>query len=89
MILRTKFHDGYEVNRDIGKEYHLIGKEVSPAKFEESAKIVFKDNGSGLLDDTYAFIVYKNGKHIDPLYKDFNYYILTEGGRLFANLTFK
>jgi hypothetical protein len=87
MILRTKFTDGYEVNQDLGSEYHLVRKETCPSKFSESAEIVFGKNINDFISGTIAFVVYGDGKHVVPIYGNQDNYILNNDGKLFQALT--
>lgn len=89
MILRTRFTNGEQVNTDLGKEYVLTQKEVSPDQYEAAEKTCFGKSVEEFKGMAHGFITYDNGKEIIPLYKGFDYYVLAESGVLFADLTFK
>lgn len=85
-ILRKINGQGIESNLCIGKDYVLIrqedGKEFNDTMSQEE---YFKS----LREDIYAFISCDSGKHILPLYKSQQNYIMLSDGKTFSNLTFK
>jgi hypothetical protein len=89
MVLQTKFKDGYEVNTDLGDEYHFIGKFITPDKFMECCKECFGDNIKDYLDQCYAFIVNRKGANTIPLYSSHENCVLNDAGGLFKNLTYR
>lgn len=82
MILLTRLEDGATTFHDLGNEIHVIESEISPARFEEHAKIYFKKSLDHFLPDTRGFIVYENGSQTEPLYKDFYYQLLANTGEV-------
>lgn len=88
MVLRTKFTDGYEVNTDLGPEYHWIDKETCKDKFDETAVLHFGKEDKHFTPDTYGFIVFDKGREVMPLYKEHENLILNDSGGLFRNLCF-
>lgn len=89
MVLRTVFSDNYQVNTDLGGEYHKIDKESCPEKYNECAKECFGENMKDYVDQCYAFIVNRLGSNTIPLYTGHENYILNDKGELFDNLTYK
>lgn len=88
MVLRTTFN-GYEVNIELGPEYHLIDGERCPDEFKKCCEEEFGDNIKDYIDKCYAFIFNRNGANSIPLYKGQGNYILNESGGLFKDLTYK
>lgn len=86
MILREFAPDGPKHNKDIGDHYVLIDFRV-PDKFSETSRIRFGDVPTP--ENCYAFIIHSKGSEIIPLWKNSHYYIMTDGGQTFENLTFK
>ena len=84
MVLRTKFPDGSEVYNDMGDEYILIERELSPERFSESFKVVFgNDNEKYFWEQTIGFVCFGSGKNIHPLYTGFGYHVMNNSGGLF------
>ena len=92
-ILRRYTGENHEVNTVLGNSYNLVKREVDFDEFKR-AYTAFTEGGnwdadSPINENIYTFIIYNNGKDIEPLYKPSTYYIMTENGATFANLTFK
>jgi pyoverdine/dityrosine biosynthesis protein Dit1 len=84
-ILRRITGDGNEVNICLNESYHLILQDNS----EEFAKTLKVWDESSTEAKLYGFIVYNNGKDIEPLYKPSTYYIMCSDGKTFSNITFR
>ena len=85
LILRRITSQGFESNNVVGDGYDLIHSVYNPEKFEEIKKIQqFNDP-----ETIYAYLVYKNGSEVMPLRKLSNYYMMTDKGSTFANLSLK
>lgn len=84
--LRTVFKDGTEGNTSLGNHYNFISKLNAPQNYSETSENVFKGQEP---EKCYAFIVTEGGKEILPLYKGHYYFIMTDSGKTFSNLTFK
>jgi hypothetical protein len=73
-------------NLQIGDFYRLSHFIYTPADFKEALK---EFDGSTEVDKVYGFVHYNNGHDIYPLYNGDQYYIMTENGKTFDNLTNK
>jgi len=92
-ILRRYTGESSEINQSLGDSYVLVKKDVNFDAFKETYSI-FTEGGSydldsPISDNIYMFIVCKKGSEVIPLYRPSTYYIMTENGATFANLTFK
>jgi len=84
-ILRRFTSEGFESNSVIGESYNPVYKETNLDEFNRTQELMkFSE-----IDQIFCFMVYKNGSEILPLYKKSNYYMMTESGKTFANLTFR
>jgi len=84
-ILRRITSEGFESNQCLGEVYDLISSIGNESKFKETQDLMkFTE-----IQEIFSFIVFKNGSEILPLYKKSSYYIMTETGKTFANLTFR
>lgn len=84
-ILRQIFKDGTPSNRCIGDNYTVIHREGNKEKFNESLGLVKSHPDQ---EKIYAFLEYGNGVELWPLYEYFSYYIMTESGKTFDNISF-
>lgn len=93
--LRTVESNQKQTNEFIGSFYQFIERDSSYEAFCSTFKNVFqRDHVADLCEtadqytkNVYGFIVTNNGTN--PLYKDNSYYIMTENGKTFSNLTYK
>lgn len=93
-ILRIIINQNYEplceylqTNQIIGDSYNLIEKAFNPKEFETLADIHFgKDQSDTHRTSTYAFVVYKDGSSVRPLYKNQDAYIMTSDGKTFNHI---
>jgi len=92
-ILRRYTGENHEVNQCLGDSYNLVRKEVNFDEFKKAytsfAEGLEWDEDNFISNKIYSFIIYNNGADIIPLYRPSSYYIMTERGNTFANLTFK
>ena len=86
-ILRRITGEGHEVNQVLGKEYHYVDGIRNETEFEKALNVYggTKEENPSI----YAFLTLENGKEMLPLHRPSTYYIMTENGATFANLTFK
>lgn len=95
MYTLRSFEDGIESNQSIGNNYQVINRKVNYEKFCEAFAKTWGKNHVADLDDesdkytknTYAFLVVDGGSKLIPLYKGMLYYIVSENGKTFDNLT--
>lgn len=95
-ILRTVYSDRTESNKILGSDYQFIHRELNYNEFSNMFNATFErthvsDNDPESDKNTkqvYAFVVYDGGNVI-PLSKDLAYFVMTEGGKTFANLSFR
>jgi len=87
-ILRRITSEGNERNERIGKSYHPVRKIENAEEYQKTFKTwllgLEKDD-----EDIYGFVVYNEGQSIIPLYKKSVYFMMTESGKTFANLSLK
>ncbi len=89
-ILRQISKEGIESNSIIGDSYNFIHKDINYREFCKTFELTFeKSYEEDLKDDNaktcYAFI--SNGVFMRPLYKGNSYFIMTEGGKTFSNVS--
>lgn len=82
-------------HQKLGERFSVIDREVSPNEFEKAYNILYKEPEVKLFpielinENIYCLIVSEGGREILPLSKNNFYYIVTENGKTFKNLTFK
>jgi len=94
--LRT-IQDDIQTNECLGNNYQLIERNSNYDEFQKAFFSFHEKNHVADLDtesdhfskQTYAFVIFKNGSEIIPLYKNQSNYIMTDSGKTFSNLTFK
>lgn len=95
--LRSISKTGLQRNENLGSNYSLVHRDYNYPEFQRQFKFIFdKDHvadndpeSNGDTKDTYAFVISENGGQIFPLYKTFDYYIMTDSGKTFDNLSYK
>lgn len=85
-ILRKTGSDNSQINNSLGSFYILVESESSKELFKSTLKKLGIDNSDGKI---YALISCKDGQKTHYLYKGINYYIMTESGNTFANVSLK
>ncbi len=83
-ILRQINKEGLESNLIIGDYYVLTLEDQHPKRFKEW----FETTAMGSDSECYGYLTYKDGTSIISLFKDHEYYIMTESGRTFKKLNF-
>lgn len=73
-------------NQCLGDHYHTILKESTPEEFKKTCEIYWNEPEP---EQTYGFIVCFNGSKVLPLFAGNFYYIMTENGKTFDNLSQK
>lgn len=92
---RTITSSNKQINQLIGDDYSFIDSHVNYDEFSDVFLECFGINHIADLDETaneltktcHAFLEYK-GEYI-PLYVKNNYYIMTESGKTFSNLSYR
>ena len=72
----------------IGSEYSVVFKETDKEEFIRTHKILMGEN-EDINSEIFSFIVYNCGSEIYPLYKGHYYWMMTDSGKTFTNLTYK
>jgi hypothetical protein len=87
-ILRRITSENKQVNDCLGDRYHLVLKETNKDDYVDALTEV---KWKGDDDELYGFVIYSSGNEMihSPLYKESIYFIMTESGKTFANITFK
>lgn len=94
-ILRRVSGKNVQMNQIIGDGYTLIDRQINPNEFRDMFKNVFNEEHVADLDKAsndntkrcYAFVC--NDSFQQPLYMSQYNYIMTDGGKTFANLSYK
>lgn len=86
-------------HKKLGERFSVIDRETSPNEFEKAYNAMYPAprDGSERLNfkeadinkNTYSLIISEGGREIFELDKNNFYYIVTENGKTFKNLTFK
>lgn len=82
-------------HQKLGERFSIIEREISQGEFETAYNSLYNKPNGGLFDEKdidpniYCLLVSEGGREIIPLYKANFYYIVTETGKTFKNLTFK
>lgn len=87
-ILRRITGEGCECNTCLGESYHYVNSEVNKVEYER----VFSNYFHGIEKppfEVYGFLIYDDGGETIPLHRPSRYYIMTDSGKTFANLTFR
>jgi len=84
-ILRRITSEGNESNQIIGDSYNEIHSTYNEAEFKKTEDLLLFP----AREEIYAYIAYKEGSEIMPLYRKSNYYMMTENGVTFKNLSLK
>jgi len=87
-ILRRITSENRQLNDCLGNRYHLVLKVENKDEYEEALKVMkWKDDDETL----YGFVIYDQGNQMIycPLYKKSVYFIMTESGKTFANISHK
>lgn len=84
--LRQINKKGVQANTNLGDHYHVVHR--GQEDFERSNYV---QKNKELLEKCFAIVIYAKGDYQEvwPLYEDFSYYIMTDTGKTFDNLTFK
>lgn len=82
-ILRRVLKGELEVNTCLGIEYAFVLRDKNDAEFAERVKAWSHDDLIGV----YGLICFNDGESIMQLYEDSSYYIMTDGGKTFANIS--
>lgn len=85
--LRVIYGDGTEVNIALGQHYTVVKKEISQEMFDKT--IPFANAQTVVQEDTYAFITSEGGRSIHALHPGAHYFVMTDSGKTFSNLTLK
>lgn len=87
-ILRRITSEGNRMNLCLGNHYYDILKESNKKEFDRVCELMKWKNDD---PDLYGFVSYdtSSGNVNHPLYKKSNYFIMTESGKTFDNLTFR
>ena len=84
-VLRRITSENNESNTSLGDSYHLIDAQRNPEQHKKAIETLRVSEAEGI----YGFIAYKSGQKLLPLYKKSTYFVMTENGATFANVSFK
>lgn len=93
--LRKVTESNTQINLAIGDSYTYVNREQNYEDFKKDFYNYFQKNHIADLDETadkhtkevFAFISFQG--QIYPLYKNDSYYIMTENGKTFSNLSYR
>ena len=84
-ILRRVIKDKLEINTYLGIEYVLVLKDKNKGEFESRVKLWKEEDLKGV----YGLVCFADSESIMPLLEDSSFYIMTEEGKTFSNISFK
>lgn len=82
-------------HQKLGERFSIIEREVSKNEFEKAYNAFYKSPENDLMEekhmnkDIYCIVISEGGRGIFTLNKNNFYYIVTENGKTFKNLTYK
>lgn len=82
-------------HQKLGERFSIIEREISQGEFERAYNSYYRSPENNLFKekdinkDIYCIVVSEGGKGVFTLSKKNFYYIVTENGKTFKNLTFK
>lgn len=85
--LRTFFQTGLQQDEVVGRLFQIIIKEKNPEEFEHHLKETIHSDFCNDIDNVYGLLV--SCEVCIPLYKTHKYYVVTENGQTYANISFK
>lgn len=94
MYTLTEISEKGTTHQSLGCRFVVLERELCKVEFEKAYN-TFYGNPEKILpeeninEQIYCLIVSENGKDILPLYKYNFYYIVTDNGKTFKNLTYK
>lgn len=87
MILQVIYSDRTKAYIDIGDVFSITEKEISDMEFNAISKHVFGEGEKGNLPECYAFITHHQGSKTQPLYKGFDYTLISNNGVPFKSIS--
>lgn len=84
-ILRRFTEEKMEINTFLGEEYVLILKEKNEKEFKDQTETWSENDLKGV----YGLILFDCSESIMPLYSLSTYYVMTEEGKTFSNISKK
>ena len=87
--LHATYTEHLQTNQVLGDSYNLIEKSYNPIEFESAADVYYGkdcDKSDRHRSSAYAFIVYKEGTAMRPLYQNQDAYIMTSDGKTFSRI---
>lgn len=84
-VLRSITKNQIEINTHLDVYYTLTLREKSPEEFKDITKLWAEEE----LENVYGLVCVNDIDLIMPLYKGLNYYIMTDDGKTFANISEK
>ena|SRR3990167_8219134 len=96
-ILRRITSEHRTLNTIIGENYSVVynGSKDDQQEFDAMFKRMFvidvKSNNyiREMKEEVYAFIISDSGSRCEPMYKKSYYYVMTESGKTFENISLK
>lgn len=87
--LRRITSENLERNTALGESYVFIDSRKNPDDFRKSLVAMKWGESESQNSNIYGFISCQEGSKLIPLYKNSIYFIMSENGQTFANITFK
>jgi len=90
-VLRRVTSEGNEMNDCLGERYHKVMQETQKEEFERALKVLDWKLDGIQAQELYGFIIYWTSDQMihSPLYRKSMYFIMTESGKTFDNITYK
>ncbi len=94
-ILRIITKEGLQTNTAMGDSYELIDRFGNYEQFREMYEDIFERKhyadgdlkSDGIAKKCHGFVVYDDCSVSVPLYKENKYYVMTESGQTFSNIS--
>jgi hypothetical protein len=87
--LRIVFFAGTESNIYLGKKYALYTRSLGEDEFMVAAKLFYGEEGLPSDFDNCYGILFPEGEQGVALYEGNQYYIVTDSGKTYDNITYK
>jgi hypothetical protein len=86
MVLRSISKDGEQENIDLGRQYRLINRYISPESFKECANYFYgADRAGDFIKELHGFVIHHKTE-TDPVLKENENVILSDNGEVFDPL---
>lgn len=93
----TTTNENVTYHQKLGDRFSVIDRESSPKEFERTYNVIYQQPDAqgkyyelkDINENIHCLVVSEGGREIFQLDKNNFYYVVTENGKTFKNLTFK